>query len=209
MGNRSSGWSVEDADELYRLSGWSDDFFIINDSGHVAVRPFDDALTIDIMDVIAEARRREIDFPLLLRFQDILHARVRRLNQAFAEAIESYGYQNVYRAVYPIKVNQLHEVVEEVLDAGKPFGLGLECGSRAELVATLPHLADDGTLLVCNGVKDHGMLSLIVSAQRLGKNVIPVMEKFGEFRNGNIFAHAHIDQLITLIILHQIDSCIR
>jgi arginine decarboxylase len=182
MDTDSNGWSIEDAGELYRLGGWSDDFFVINDSGHVAVCPFDDdPLTIDIMDVIAEARRREIGFPLLLRFQDILHARVRRLNQAFAEAIESYEYQNVYRAVYPIKVNQLHEVVEEVLDAGKPFGLGLECGSRAELVATLPHLADDQTLLVCNGVKDHGMLSLIVSMQRLGKNVIPVMEKFGEF----------------------------
>jgi arginine decarboxylase len=177
-------WSVDDAADLYRVGAWSDGFFVVNDAGHVAVRPFDDKpLTIDVMDVIAEARRRNLPFPMLLRFQDVLHARVRRLNQAFAEAIESSQYENVYRGVYPIKVNQLHEVVEEVLDAGKPYGLGLECGSKPELLAALPHMESDESLLVCNGVKDAAMLSLIVSAQRLGKNVIPVMEKFVEFEH--------------------------
>jgi arginine decarboxylase len=146
------------------------------------VRPFDDGqLSIDILDVVAELRRRNVRFPALLRFQDVLRARVRRLNLAFETAIREAGYQNVYRAVYPIKVNQLHEVVEEVLDAGKEFGLGLECGSKAELVATLAHLESDETLLICNGVKDEPMLSQILASQRLGKNVIPVMEKFAEF----------------------------
>ena len=160
-------WSPEDAAELYRLEAWSDGFFVVNDRGHVAVKPFDnDTLTIDIMDVVAEARRRNISFPLLLRFQDVLRARVRRLNEAFSEAIAYAEYKNVYRGVYPIKVNQLHEVVEEVLDAGAPFGLGLECGSKAELIASLPHLASDETLLICNGVKDRTMLSLILAAQR-------------------------------------------
>ncbi len=178
----SDPWTTRDAAELYCLDGWSDGFFVINDEGHVAVRPYDDnPLTIDVMQVIAEVRRRNISFPLLIRFQDILHARVRRLNQAFAAAIESSGYENVYRGVYPIKVNQLREVVEEVLDAGKPFGLGLECGSKPELVATLALLENDDNLLVCNGVKDATMLSLIVAAQSLGKNVIPVMEKYVEF----------------------------
>ncbi len=178
----SNDWSIDDAADLYRVPAWSDGFFTINEKGHVAVQPFDDnPLTIDVMDVIAEARRRNVGFPLLLRFQDILHARVRRLNQAFAEAIDYAGYGNIYRGVYPIKVNQLHEVVEEVLDAGKPYGLGLECGSKAELLATLPHLESDDSLLVCNGVKDAAMLSLIVAAQRLGKNVVPVMEKYVEF----------------------------
>jgi arginine decarboxylase len=130
---------------------------------------------------VREAERREISFPLLLRFQDVLRARVQRLNAAFSQAIRESSYRNVYRSVYPIKVNQLHEVVEEVLDAGKPFELGLECGSKAELVAALPHLTQDETLLICNGVKDRTMLSLILSAQRLGKNVIPVMEKYAEF----------------------------
>jgi len=182
-------WSPEDAAELYRMSAWSDGFFRINEHGHVAVHPFEDRdLRIDIMDVIDEARRRDFSFPLLLRFQDVLRARVRRLNLAFASALEESSYRNAYRSVYPIKVNQLHEVVEEVLDAGKPFGLGLECGSKAELIAALPHLSEDETLLICNGVKDRTMLSLILSAQTLGKNVIPVMEKFAEF-----------DQLMALV----------
>ena len=175
-------WTAEDASELYRLDAWSDRFFRINDRGHIAVHPFEDSdLCIDVMDVVEEAQRRDLSFPLLLRFQDVLRARVQRLNAAFSQAIEESSFQNVYRSVYPIKVNQLHEVVEEVLDAGKPFQLGLECGSKAELVAALPHLSQDETLLICNGVKDRTMLSLILSAQRLGKNVIPVMEKYAEF----------------------------
>ena len=175
-------WSRDDASELYRLGAWSDGFFRVNERGHIAVHPFDESdLCIDVMDVVEEAERRDITFPLLLRFQDVLRARVQRLNSAFSSAIDEAGYRNVYRSVYPIKVNQLHEVVEEVLDAGKPFDLGLECGSKAELVAALPHLSQDQTLLICNGVKDRTMLSLILAAQGLGKNVIPVMEKFAEF----------------------------
>ena len=178
----ANGRAPEDASDLYRMDAWSDSFFRINDRGHIAVHPFDNSdLCIDIMDVVLEAERRDISFPLLLRFQDVLRTRVQRLNAAFSSAIEESSYQNVYRSVYPIKVNQLHEVVEEVLDAGKPFELGLECGSKAELVAALPHLSQDETLLICNGVKDRTMLSLILSAQRLGKNVIPVMEKYAEF----------------------------
>lgn len=178
----AAAWSIEDAAELYRIDAWSDGFFGINERGHMAVLPFDDgSLSIDIMDVVAELRSRGVRFPVLLRFQDVLRARVRRLNLAFAEAIAESGYKNIYQAVYPIKVNQLHEVVEEVLDAGKPFGLGLECGSKAELVATVAHLESDATPLICNGVKDRSMLSLILSSQLLGKNVIPVMEKFAEF----------------------------
>jgi len=178
----SADWSIDDAAELYRIEAWSDGFFGINEHGHMAVLPFDDrSLSIDIMDVVAELRSRGVRFPALLRFQDVLRSRVRRLNLAFAEAIAEAGYKNVYQAVYPIKVNQLHEVVEEVLDAGKPFGLGLECGSKTELVATVAHLESDATPLICNGVKDRSMLSLILSSQRLGKNVIPVMEKFAEF----------------------------
>ncbi|WP_224784619.1 biosynthetic arginine decarboxylase [Marinihelvus fidelis] len=175
-------WGVEDAADYYRVDAWGDGFFVVNARGHMAVRPHgDDTLQIDIQDILAELRDRGIRFPALLRFQDVLRARVGRLNRAFIEAIEEAGYDNVYHTVYPIKVNQLHEVVEEVLDAGKPYGLGLECGSRAELVATLAHLESDETLLLCNGVKDRSMLSLILSSQRLGKNVIPIMEKYAEF----------------------------
>jgi arginine decarboxylase len=178
----ADGWTAADAEELYSVEGWSDGFFHVEDNGHLCVRPLhDDPLSIDVMKVIVEARQRNTGFPVLLRFQDILHARVRRLNEAFQEAIGEVGYGNTYRGVYPIKVNQLHEVVEEVLEAGRPFGVGLECGSKAELVAALPHLQSDDSLLICNGVKDSAMLSLIVAAQSLGQHVIPVMEKYGEF----------------------------
>ncbi len=180
--NSNDRWSVDDAAELYCVDAWGGGFFGINDHGHVTVSPVaDSALSIDVIDVVEEVRRRGIGFPVLLRFQDILHARVRRLNEAFAAAIETNGYGNIYRGVYPIKVNQLHEVVEEVTDAGRPFGMGLECGSKPELVAALPHLASDDSLLICNGVKDASMLRLIGSAQQLGRNVIPVMEKYVEF----------------------------
>ena len=117
---------------------------------------------------------------MLVRFQDVLRARVRRLVEAFDAAIADAGYGSPYQAIYPIKVNQLHEVVEEVLDAGKAYGLGLECGSKTELIATLPHIGDD-RLLLCNGVKDHVILSLILSAQLLGQRVLPIIEKYTEF----------------------------
>ncbi len=177
-----AGWSVDAAAELYRVGVWSDGFFAVDPSGHVVVRPNPaEDLEIDLREVIDELRRRRIAFPVLLRFQDILRARVMRIHGAFRDAIAARGYGNAYRGLYPIKVNQLHEVVEEVLDAGREFGLGLECGSKAELVATLPHLVDDKMLLVCNGVKDGEMLDLIHMAQTLGKQVVPVMEKFNEF----------------------------
>jgi arginine decarboxylase len=117
---------------------------------------------------------------MLIRFQDVLRVRVERVHEAFAQAIEESGYTNGYQGIYPIKVNQLHEVVEEVLDAGERFELGLECGSKCELVATLPLVADK-RLLLCNGVKDHVMLSLMLNAQQLGQQVLPVIEKYSEF----------------------------
>lgn len=177
-------WSVADAAELYRLDTWSDGFFVVNGRGRAAMRPDDgSSLEIEIMAVVEEARRQGLGSPLLIRFQDVLRARVRRINNAFRESIRDTGYEGEYRGVYPIKVNQLHEVVEEVLDAGREFRMGLECGSKAELIAALPYLEDDSMPLVCNGVKDRTMLSLILSAQRLGKNVLPVMEKHAEFED--------------------------
>jgi arginine decarboxylase len=174
-------WSAERSAELYRLEGWGAGFFHINADGKLAVRVGQDGPEMVVADIVADLRRRNVPFPALIRFQDVLHARVQRLNRAFTAAIEEAGYQAPYRGVYPIKVNQLHEVVEEVLAAGRPFGMGLECGSKGELVAALAHMEDDDALLICNGVKDASMLRLMLSAQRIGKNVIPVVEKFNEF----------------------------
>jgi arginine decarboxylase len=161
-------WSTQDSAELYRTESWGDPYFFVNEAGHAAVRSLNSSnAAMDIVLIVEELRRRGVQLPVLIRFQDILRAQVQRLNEAFRAAIEEAGYQNVYRGIYPIKVNQLHEVVDELLDAGRPYGMGLECGSKAELIASLPQI-DGETLLVCNGVKDRSMLSLMLSGQRLG-----------------------------------------
>jgi arginine decarboxylase len=178
-----SQWTPADAQELYAMDSWSDGFFYVNEKGHVAVRPREDSdLSIDVMDVIEEARKEGATLPMMIRFQDIISSRVRRLNRKFRDAIAEAGYQGEYRSIYPIKVNQLHEVVAEILEAGKEFNIGLECGSRAELITALP-LIGDTHLLLCNGVKDRTMLSLMLNAQQLGQQVLPVIEKFSEFEH--------------------------
>ncbi len=174
-------WSVDSAEELYAVRAWADGFYFVNEAGHAAVKPLlDNDLSIDILEVVRAAAARDVVPPMLVRFQDVLRARVRRLVEAFDAAIVDAGYGSPYQAIYPIKVNQLHEVVEEVLDAGKAYGLGLECGSKTELIAALPHIGDD-RLLLCNGVKDRVILSLILSAQLLGQRVLPIIEKYTEF----------------------------
>ena len=190
-------WTVQDATELYRISSWGDPFFFVNASGHMAVRALDEAgTTMDVVDIVNELRRRGVQFPVLLRFQDVLRAQVRRVNEAFRSAISEANYGNIYRGIYPIKVNQLHEVVDELLDAGRPYGMGLECGSKAELIACLPQI-DGDTLLVCNGVKDRTMLSLMIAGQKLGQNIVPVIEKYSEFNElkGLAFSTGYMSQL--------------
>ncbi len=174
-------WTSAAAEELYAMKSWNAGFYGVNDKGHVAVKPIPGSdLEIDITEVIDAAVKEGCTFPLIVRFQDIISARVRRLNQTFRETIAEAGYTGEYRTIYPIKVNQLHEVVAEVMDAGKEFNLGLECGSRAELMATLALIGDD-ILMLCNGVKDHSMLTLMLNAQQLGQQVLPVIEKYSEF----------------------------
>ena len=163
--NKNTAWTPGDAEDLYAVKTWSAGFFGVNVKGHVSVHPLPgEDLAIDLPEVIDAAVKEGCSFPLILRFQDIISARVRRLNLTFREAIAEAGYQGEYRSIYPIKVNQLHEVVAEVMEAGKPFNIGLECGSRAELMAALALIGDD-TLLLCNGVKDHSMLTLMLNAQ--------------------------------------------
>ncbi len=175
-------WSADEAAELYNLDGWSDGYFRIESDGSCVVdRTRSGDRGISIRAVADELKARGIPFPVLIRFQDVLSGRVQQINEAFRQSIEEIGYRNRYVGVYPIKVNQLHEVVEEVLTAGRPYDMGLECGSKSELVAALPHLESDDTLLICNGYKDRAMIALIVALQQIGKHVIPVVEKFDEF----------------------------
>src|SRR5437762_5826116 len=176
-------WTVEDSENLYRVALWGESYFCINEEGHLTVRPIlGDSIGIDMHRVAQDLRQQRIQFPLLIRFQDLLRSRVTELNIAFRKAIEESEYKNAYTGVYPIKVNQLHEVVQEILEAGRPFDFGLECGSKAELVAALPHLEDDRTLLICNGYKDWTMMRLLLIGQLLGKNIIPILEKYSELR---------------------------
>ena len=176
-------WTTEDSENLYRVKLWGENYFAVNDEGNLSVRPIlGDPIAIDVYKVVQDLKSQRIEFPLLIRFQDLLRSRVTELYNAFKKAIEESGYQNSYVSVYPIKVNQLHEVVQEILEAGRPYGFGLECGSKAELVAALPHLEDDRTLLICNGYKDAVMIRLLLTGQQLGKNVIPILEKYSEIR---------------------------
>lgn len=176
------GWSTEEAKALYNLDKWGAPYFTINEKGHVAVRPLFEADTeIDIYEIIEEVRRRDIQLPVLVRFQDLLRRRVIELNETFRRAIEEFEYKGLYQGVYPIKVNQLHEVVLEIMEAGEPYNMGLECGSKAELFATLPHLERDSMLLICNGYKDATMIRAMLMGRQLGKNVLPILEKYKEF----------------------------
>ncbi|MBX3630024.1 MAG: biosynthetic arginine decarboxylase [Nitrosomonas sp.] len=183
-------WGCIDAQTLYAMDKWSDGFYSVNARGHVAVCPTSDqTLQIDVMDVIRAARAEDVSLPMLIRFQDIISSRVHRLNFKFQETIRECGYAGAYRSIYPVKVNQLHEVVAEILDAGQVFNIGLECGSKAELLATLP-LVGDKTLLLCNGVKDNVMLNLMLNAQQLGQQVVPIIEKYSEFEQLMVLAGA-------------------
>ncbi len=176
-------WDIESARALYNIRRWGARYFDINEAGHVVAMPLREAgSVVDITDVIEEAKGRGLQFPVLIRFQDILRHRVEALNQAFAASIQEFNYQNVYRGVFPIKVNQLREVVEEILDAGRPFRFGLEVGSKPELFAGLAMQSQEGSLIICNGCKDTQFIRMALMGVKLGKTVILVVEKLEELK---------------------------
>src|SRR5579862_9713062 len=179
----SPPWDIDAARALYNIRRWGAKYYDINEAGHVVARPLQDAgVAVDLTDVIEEAKARGLKFPLLIRFQDILRHRVESLNQAFRNAITEYNYQGRYRGVFPIKVNQLREVVEEILDAGKSYEFGLEVGSKPELFAGLALQNQMGCLIICNGYKDAEFVKMAMLGIKLGKTVIMVVEKLEELR---------------------------
>ncbi len=183
--NKPAGavWSVQDSRTLYNINRWGAKYFDINDAGHVVVTPLNDAgAAVDLTDVAEEARSRGLRFPLLVRFQDILRHRVEALNKAFRQSIQEYNFQGKYRGVFPIKVNQLREVVEEILDAGKQFDFGLEVGSKPELYAGLSLQDEPDGLIICNGYKDVDFIRMALLGIKLGRKVIMVVEKLEELR---------------------------
>jgi len=176
-------WDINAARNLYNIQRWGAKYFDINDAGHVVAHPLQEAGTaVDITDVIEEAKSRGLKFPLLIRFQDILRHRVESINLAFRSSMVEFNYQGKYHGVFPIKVNQLREVVEEILDAGKPFDFGLEVGSKPELFAGLALQNQIGSLIVCNGYKDGEFIKMALLGIKLGKQVIMVVEKLEELR---------------------------
>ena len=176
-------WDVPAARSLYNIQRWGAKYFDINEAGRVVATPQQEAgAPVDITDVIEEAKARGLKFPLLIRFQDILRHRVESINLAFRNSIAEFNYQGTYRGVFPIKVNQLREVVEEILDAGRPFQLGLEVGSKPELFAGLALQNQAGGLIICNGYKDAGFIKMAILGLKLGRKVIMVVEKLEELR---------------------------
>src|SRR5690348_11959883 len=179
----SEPWDVQRAREMYNVHRWGAKYFDINEGGRVIAKPLRDAgATVDLTDVIEEAKARGLKFPVLIRFQDILRHRVESVNLAFRNAISEFNYQGKYRGVFPIKVNQLREVVEEILDAGKPYDFGLEVGSKPELFAGLALQNQLGSLIICNGYKDAEFIRMALVGIKLGKRVIMVVEKLEELR---------------------------
>jgi arginine decarboxylase len=176
-------WDIQRARNVYNIHGWGAKYFDINEAGHVVARPLQEAgAAVDLTDVIEEAKARGLKFPVLIRFQDILRHRVEAINLVFRNAITEFNYQGRYRGVFPIKVNQLREVVEEILDAGKPYDFGLEVGSKPELFAGLALQSQLGSLIVCNGYKDASFVRMALLGVKLGKRVIMVVEKLEELR---------------------------
>ncbi|MEA3187688.1 MAG: arginine decarboxylase [Chthoniobacter sp.] len=173
-------WDISSAISLYNIDRWSTGYFSVNERGNIQILPQQNGVSIDMMEVIADATEQGLRFPMVLRFQDLLRHRVETINKAFTAAIAEFGYGNVYRGVFPIKVNQLREVVEEIIDAGKPFHFGLEAGSKPELTAALAIHNDPESLVICNGYKDTVFIKNALLGTKLGKKVVMVVEKLEE-----------------------------
>src|SRR6266508_3293621 len=184
VAEKSDSWTVEDSTSLYMIDRWGGGYFDANANGDLTCAPLqENGIPIPLIEVLREAKGLNLQTPLLIRFQDLLRHRVEGLNSAFNSAIAEHSYRGAYRGVFPIKVNQLREVVEEILDAGKPFAFGLEVGSKPELFAGLALQSQMGSLIICNGYKDTDFIKMAMLGIKLGKKVIMVVEKLEELRH--------------------------
>ena len=169
-------WSAEDSADLYGIGNWGGDFFSISEQGNVVVRAQPGRPEVPIIDIIRDMRERGLDMPAILRIENVLDRRIEALNEAFLRAIQQFDYQNVYRGVFPIKVNQQCHVVEEIASFGSRYHHGLEAGSKAELIIALSKLHDNESLIVCNGYKDAEFVELGLYANAMGIRCIFVLE---------------------------------
>ncbi|KGF34522.1 biosynthetic arginine decarboxylase [Hoylesella buccalis] len=173
-------WTIEDSKELYNINGWGVSYFGINEKGNAYVTPCKDNTEIDLRDVMDELALRDVSSPVLLRFPDILDNRIEKTASCFAQAAKEYDYKAENFIIYPIKVNQMQPVVEEIISHGQKFNLGLEAGSKPELHAVIAVQCQSDSLIICNGYKDQSYIELALLAQKMGKRIFIVIEKLNE-----------------------------
>jgi len=173
-------WTIEDSNELYNMKGWGTSYFGINERGDVYVTPCKDNTQIDLHDVMDELSLRDVTPPVLLRFPDILDNRIEKTWSCFKKAADEYGFKGENYVIYPIKVNQMQPVVEEIISHGRKFNLGLEAGSKPELHAVIAVQCQSDSLIICNGYKDQSYIELALLAQKMGKRIFIVVEKLNE-----------------------------
>ena len=175
-------WRIEDSAELYNINGWGLKYFSINDKGHVTVTPREGYASVDLKEIMDELQVKDIASPVLLRFPDILDNRIEKISNCFKQAAKEYDYQAQNYIIYPIKVNQMRQVVEEIVTHGKKFNLGLEAGSKPELHAVLATNIAENALIICNGYKDENYVELALLAQKMGRRIFLVAEKLNELK---------------------------
>ncbi|MCR5334366.1 MAG: biosynthetic arginine decarboxylase [Bacteroidaceae bacterium] len=175
-------WRIEDSEELYNIKGWGVNFFGINNKGHVYVEPKKNGVQIDLKEVVDHLETRHVSAPMLLRFPDILDSRIQKTDACFLKAGKEYDYQGEHFIIYPVKVNQMRPVVEEIISHGKRYNLGLEAGSKPELHAVLATNMDSDSLIICNGHKDQNFIEMALLAQKMGKRIYLVVEKLPELK---------------------------
>lgn len=175
-------WRIEDSAEAYNVPGWGLKYFSINEAGHVQVTPRPGGAAIDLKEVMDTLQLRDVDAPLLLRFPDILDDRIRKISECFKRAAEEYNYKAKNFIVYPIKVNQMRPVVDEIVSHGNKYNIGLEAGSKPELHAVLAVNTHENSIIVCNGYKDEDYVELALLAQKMGRRIFLVVEKINELK---------------------------
>ena len=175
-------WKIEDSAELYNINGWGLNYFSINEKGHVAVQPKAGGPIIDLENLMEELQIQDVAAPVLLRFPDILNNRIEKISSCFDKAAKEYGFTAKNYIIYPIKVNQMRPVVEEIVSHGNKFNIGLEAGSKPELHAVIAVNTDSDSLIVCNGYKDESYIELALLAQKMGKRIYLVVEKMNELK---------------------------
>ncbi len=173
-------WHVDDSKELYNINGWGVSYFGINDKGNVFVTPRKDSVAVDLRELVDELELRDVESPMLIRFPDILDSRIKKIASCFEKAIEEYEYKAQNFIIYPIKVNQMQPVVEEIISHGKKYKIGLEAGSKPELHAVIALNMETDSLIICNGYKDEAYIELALLAHKMGKRIFLVIEKLNE-----------------------------